>query len=459
MGYLKLLLLLMLVGVEAKAQVDSGDFQARRRAAMDKCPDGIVLLHSNFGLKRWEESGFRQDPNFYYFTGLINAQAILAIDGRERQSWLFVPPEERSLSGPFQGYNRVFLSPGKTTEGELNIEHVVQWGELIPFIESRRKVDSKLPIYLDSGGQTGAMMGRVSNPAGLAGVFNPHILWTDALRAKWPDLVVRDAFPILDEIRSVKSAGEIALLRKAAGVTADGFWTGVRSIGPGRTQRQVEGDVVRGCTEAGSDGASLWPWVRSGPYALGPALFTAFVDYHNLNRKMQVGELVRLDVGCDYEMYKGDFGRTIPVSGRFDEGQSETLDLLNGTYLAGLKVMKDGAPSSEVPKAAVEYIKEHQAGLKTPMAKKAAENALKQGSWALHGLGVDMAEGRPKVFRAGNVVCFEPLFTADDQAFFVEDTILITPTGYEIINPPLPYSPIDIEKAMAERKKSRQQNR
>jgi Xaa-Pro aminopeptidase len=69
----------------------------------------------------------------------------------------------------------------------------------------------------------------------------------------------------------------------------------------------------------------------------------------------------------------------------------------------------------------------------------------------LHGLGVDMAEGVPKIFQPGNVLCYEPLLTSGNQAFFVEDTFLIVPTGYEILNPSLPYSAKDIEAAMGKR--------
>jgi Xaa-Pro aminopeptidase len=87
------------------------------------------------------------------------------------------------------------------------------------------------------------------------------------------------------------------------------------------------------------------------------------------------------------------------------------------------------------------------------MAKEAAANALKHPNLPLHGLGVDMAEGAPKTFQAGNVVCYEPLLTAGNQAFFVEDTFLIVPTGYEILNPSLPYSAKDIEQALAKRRR------
>jgi Xaa-Pro aminopeptidase len=62
-----------------------------------------------------------------------------------------------------------------------------------------------------------------------------------------------------------------------------------------------------------------------------------------------------------------------------------------------------------------------------------------------------MAEGVPVAFQPGNVLCYEPLLTAGNQAFFVEDTFLITPTGHEILNPALPYSANDIEQAMEKR--------
>ena len=64
-----------------------------------------------------------------------------------------------------------------------------------------------------------------------------------------------------------------------------------------------------------------------------------------------------------------------------------------------------------------------------------------------------MAEGVPRVFQAGNVLCYEPLLTAGNQAFFVEDTFQIVPTGHEILNPALPYSSKDIEQAIVERRR------
>jgi Xaa-Pro aminopeptidase/pimeloyl-ACP methyl ester carboxylesterase len=441
---------------QAIARIDSpipaSEFQVRRRRALEKCGDGIILLHSNSGLKHWDEFGFHQDASFYYFTGLANLHgAILALDGEAKQALLFASGAAGPTGSDLHGFDRLSLTPGKAAESDLNVDRVQVWDDFIAFIDARRAANPKLVFYVDSGGQTGGMLGVASNPKGLIPVENPYLLWKTALQTRWPDAVIRDAWPILDEIRSVKSAAEIALLHKAASATAEGFWAGVRAISPGRTERQVEADVIRGCMNAGSDGPSLWPWIRSGPNALGARLFLAFSDYHNLNRVMKAGEVVRVDLGCDFALYKGDFGRTIPVSGHFDEGQRETLDLVTGAYLAGVSVMREGATREDVFKASAAYLAEHQPRLKTQLAREAAASALKQRPWILHGLGVDMAEGAPKVLQAGNVVCYEPLLAAGDQAFFVEDTILITKDGHEILNPPLPYFAADIEKALSHR--------
>jgi len=447
-------LALMFAGLATFSQTsfDTQEFQARRKAALEKVPDGIVLLRTSWGLKHWDESGFHQDPSFYYFTGLANAHgAILALDGTKKESWLFVP-SRIPLGGDLHGFDAVFFDPGPQTEKELGIDHVVSWDQFATFIESRRKDNPKLVLYTDQGGQTGFMSGdsKFGTPPGLGPLQNPNLTWTNILRQHWSDLEVKDGFAILDEVRSVKSPAEISRMRQAAAVTAEGFWAGVHAIAPGKTQRQVEGAVVDACLQAGSDGLSLWPWVRSGPYTLENTLFEPFVDYHNLDRKMQAGEVVRLDLGCDFQMYKGDFGRTIPVSGHFDEGQRETMELLNGAYLAGIATMRPGASSMDVFKATLAYVEQHQNELKTAMAKEAAADALKRKGYALHGLGVDMAEGAPKAFQAGNVLCYEPQLTSGNQAFFVEDTFLITAAGHEIVNPALPYSPSDIEKAMSQ---------
>ncbi|SPE34698.1 hypothetical protein SBA3_2170012 [Candidatus Sulfopaludibacter sp. SbA3] len=219
------------------------------------------------------------------------------------------------------GLDAVFPLAGSESEAAFAIEHVVPWNDFAARLDARQSANPQLTLYLDSGGPTGGQMGDAGNPEGLAPVFNPYLLWKSSVHSRWPALAIKDAFPILDEIRQVKSTDEIAALRKAAAITAQAFWAAATAIVPGRTQRQIEGEVLRACLQAGSNGPSLWPWIRSGPNSLGSALFAALFDSTNLDRATKAGDIVRVDVGCDSGMYKGDLGRTVPVTGTLMPGR------------------------------------------------------------------------------------------------------------------------------------------
>ena len=433
-------------------QTGAAPFQTRRQTAAEKAAGDIILLHADSGMKHWEEAGFHQDPNFYYFAGLRNAQGtILAIDGTSKESWLFVRLK-MGRDKDLPGLDAVFPLAGSESEAAFSIEHVVPWSEFVAWLDARQSANPQFTLYLDSGGQTGRQMGDAGNPEGLAPVFNPYLLWKNSVHSRWPALAIKDAFPMLDEIRQVKSTDEIAALCKAAAITAQAFWAAAAAIAPGRAQRQIEGEVLRACLQAGSNGPSLRPWIRSGPNSLGSALFAAFFDSTNLDRVTKAGDIVRVDLGCDSGMYKGDLGRTVPVTGHFDVGQKEALDLLTGAYLAGVDAMKEGAVRQDIIKAGVTYVNEHRGGSKTAAGQKAAEQIATNGQWPLHGLGLDMADGFPRVLHAGNVICFEPGVEVDGQMLFVEDTILITVNGHDILNPPLPYWAADIERELAKRR-------
>ena len=439
--------------------ITSSEFQSRRRQVMAQIPSGIVLLHANSGWKHWEDSGFRQDANFFYLTGLENLQrAILAIDGFTRQSWLFVSvpsARDKDRTIDLQGMDSAFIDPGHESALQLGIEHVVPWDEFISFIDNRLKTDPKSILYLDDGGQVGNFMGGPGNPEGLLPIANSYLLWAKALKTKWPDATIGQAFPIIQSVRAIKSPAEIAELRTAATFTAAAFWAGVLAIEPGRTQRQIEGEVIRGGMLAGADAPSFWPWVRSGPYAFNPKLFEAFLDYHHLNREMKAGELVRINIGFDSEMYKGDFGRTLPVAGHFDDGQRETLDLFTGAYLAGLKIIKAGARRVDIIQAEIAYVLEHQKEAHTGLAKDAVQVMTKPESWSMYTHGIDVVDRYPipAVLVAGNVICDAPEFSVAGQGFYVEDMLLVTRDGYQQINPPLPYFAREIEQAMKQQKR------
>jgi hypothetical protein len=151
--------------------IDARDFRARRQAVIAAASDGILLLHSASAPKNWSDAGFQQDSFFYYFTGLENLHdAILAVDGINKQTWLFVLPpttgRQQRISAALNGWDAAYLPVGQETEQLLGVDHVVPWEGFADFIETQRRAAPRLVIYLDQGGE-GKMVADVSNPAGL----------------------------------------------------------------------------------------------------------------------------------------------------------------------------------------------------------------------------------------------------------------------------------------------------
>jgi Xaa-Pro aminopeptidase len=256
---------------------------------------------------------------------------------------------------------------------------------------------------------------------------------------------------IATDVRAVKDSAEITTLRRVAANSAAALRAGLSRFAAGRHQRDVEGAVVDACTRNAGDGPSFWPWVMSGPLAVFPTAFTSSVDMHNLDRVMRAGEVARLDIGCQVNHYMGDVGRTVPVSGTFTPEQAEVIDLLVATYRAGLAVLRDGVTDSAVFHASRMEAAQRRAAMRTALGRHAAAVIAESDSvpyWQIHGIGLDIAEQLPSVLRAGMVLDYEPIFSVEGQGFYMEDMILVTPTGYEILTKGLPSTAAEIERAM-----------
>jgi Xaa-Pro aminopeptidase len=264
---------------------------------------------------------------------------------------------------------------------------------------------------------------------------------------------VRSGSAILNSLRAAKDSGEVATLRRVASTSAAALLAGMRRFSPGRRQREVEAAVVDACVR-NADGVSFWPWAMSGPNAAFPAPFAALADPRNLDRVMQAGEVARLDIGCQVDHYKGDVGRTVPVSGTFTAGQAEVVDLLVAAYRAGLAELRDGATVAAVTRASIAEVARRRPALRTSLGKDAAAVITRPDGipfWQLHGVGLDDAEAVPDTLRAGVTIDYEPIFVVGGQGFYMEDMILVTANGFEVLTKGLPYTAAEIERAMRPR--------
>lgn len=326
----------------------------------------------------------------------------------------------------------------------LGLDHVAFWDEFAPFIDRRLAQDSSLVIRGPFSNDKTSM-----TPAVLVGQ-NEVRLWESVLRARWPNTQF-GPMPDAVTLRAIKDAKEVAALRRVAASSSAALRAGLAALRPGRRQREAEVDVVAACVRAGAEGVSFWPWLMTGSNSDIAMAFQSLADRRFLDRTMRAGELARVDVGCAQDHYEGDVGRTAPVSGRFDEGQREAWDLFVSAYRAGMAAIKPGNTSNDVLGAWQLEFQRQRPHLRTSFGRRTAEVALSaEGTkfWQMHGVGLESAEGLIEIISVGQVLAFEPILTVDGLGLYLEDMILVTSAGAEVLTKGLPYSSFEIESAM-----------
>lgn len=436
-----LVTVMLLLCLASAAAAENAITHERRQRAAAAFHDGILLLHANSELNIVAD-GFRQDPLFYYFTGLENTiGAVLAVEGRSGESWLFLPSKPPFMRSGLQPE----IQPGAEGVKQSGIEHVVDWAELGTFFASRA---GRAPQTLYYG----------ADPAN-GGDLPPSLLspkspgapsWLQVILHRWPAFTAKEASERLDALLAVQEPEEIAALRHAAKTTVTALMAGMRAIRPGTAQRNVEAVVENACWNAGARGVSFWPWAMAGENAVFPRPFFSTARYDHLNRQMQAGELVRLDVGCEWEHYTGDLGRTAPVSGHFDDAQRETWTIFVAAYQAGARMLRDGVTVNQVFDAWRTDLLLHRESAKSPLARHAIDSWSDRRNvpfWQIHTSNL-IAAAPPDPLRTGTTINFEPIASIDGQGFFLEDMYLITKDSAELLTPGVPYSAEDIEAAM-----------
>lgn len=447
-----LVITLGLMWSSVRAQLVPGDpppsaaeYQARREAMLGRLSDGILVITSVAGMKRETAAGLRQEANFYYFTGLgSQVRGILVLDGPKRESRLYLPWPVQL----WEPQRSIAIEPGAAAATRLQLDQVAPWDSLVPYLESRISGQTVLKVYLEGSEELPFVA-----PEGLAPLFGRIAPLRQALMQRWPEVKVESAANLIAALRAVKSASEVEAMRRAGKAGAESFLAAVRTLAPGRSQRQAETAAMAACFAFGADDVAWWPWVMTGPNAVFPASFASFADYRHLDRRMEAGELARIDVGCVTDHYHSDVGRTAPVSGVWTPEQRETWTLLIAAYRAGLGVIRDGVRPQDVLAAFRSEVRNRQPSLRTARARRAAAVLLTdEGTqyWQLHSVGLEPGEGPfpIEVLRAGMVVAYEPIFAVDGEGYYLEDLLLITREGYEVLTPGVPYTAEEIEQAM-----------
>lgn len=418
------------------------EFLNRREKAMAVSNDGIILIRAKTNIRTYEQHGFLQNPLFYYFTGLSNRiGVILALDSQKGESWLFVPDSLNTYPAVAE---KALLQISSENAALLGVNYMVNWNELIPFLDRRLAADASLKIYSEFQSIAG------NGPAALNIIEDP---WLNALQKRYPDREILPANAV-NRLRLIKSEAEIEALRGAGENAARALIRAMEVVRPGMHSREVEAAIVYECSCHDGNGVYFWPVVHAGKNTVFPAIFGIFADYENMGSRITAEDLLRIDIGCDYNHYKSDVGRTVPASGKFTAGQAEAYDLLVGGYKAGLKIIRDGVTVQAVFDSAIAGIKTMKSQLKTDLGRRAFQHLTSPegaAQFILHKQGLGGAEGSFTVLKAGMVIAWEPMFAVDGQGYYLEDMLVVRKDGYEMLTPGVPYTSSEIEAVMAEK--------
>jgi Xaa-Pro aminopeptidase len=395
------------------------------------------------------EHDYRQDSDLFYLSGFPEPSAVLVLDAKEKKSTFFLrqrDPDREIWDGPRFGTEGVKEHFG--ADEAFTFDKLAE--ELPKLFQNRRRLYYRL-------GQNRAMDDKVLEAI-------------DRTRARaklgitWPVEIV-DPGTILHEMRLFKGEGDLEAMRKAAHITAQAHVRAMAETRPGMHEFQVEAMILETFRAHGAERPAYGSIVGSGPNA-------TILHYRQNNRKMEKGELLLIDAGCEYDYYASDVTRTFPVGGTFSREQQAIYELVLEAQDAGIAQTRKGSTLEQVHGACVSVI---TGGLvRLGLLQGEVEQLVKDEAYkpffmhkTSHWLGMDVHDvgtyhiaGKARPLEPGMVLTVEPgIYIGKDYdkvpaewrgiGVRIEDDILVTEDGSENLTAAIPKTVSELQRALA----------
>ena len=413
-------------------------FAERRRRVIEQLGnDGVMVLGATPELLVGRDTHLRYvvDAEIYYLTGYTEPDAVVVLSGiADVPFTMFVrarDPERELWDGPRGGVEaatETFGADAAFAIGELSdkLPKMLHGADTIYARPSARPaLEALVQAAFINGRSTRARTGK-----------GPHIQ--------------RDPADILDAMRLVKDTDEIALLREAARISAEAFLETIPRIRPGMPEWEVEALLEYGFRSRGASGPAFPSIVATGWNA-------TVLHYIENGAPLADGDLLLMDAGARYQMYCGDITRTVPVSGRFNADQRAWYDVVLNAQRAAINAVQPGKPVDAVHEAArnalLDGLIEHKWLSESDRTDEAALKRFfphRTSHWLgleVHDVGAYANADGPVVLQPGMVLTIEPGIYAPDlkTGIRIEDDVLVTPTGHDVLTALLPTSAEDLE--------------
>jgi len=395
--------------------------QARRDALLSLL-DGAPALVASASLRSIEgdypqDSDFRQDNDFFYLTGLESRDAWLVLNHPDPGAVvLYLPPRDPAA----ERWTGPVLGPDEEASRRTGI----------PDVRSAEAFPSALGALAAGPGPVWLAPGARRALAGHA--------------AEAPDMMTgaADAAPLLARLRLVKDEDELRRIRSALEVTSRGIREAWRVAEPGIHEYELEAVVEYHFRAGGAERVGFPSIIGSGPNS-------TILHYDKNRRRTREGDLVVMDVGAEYGYYSADITRTFPVSGRFTPRQRALYELVLGAQEAALAKVRPGATVADLTREARRYMDANSGSLcgEAPCTRYFVHGLS-------HWLGMDVHDVGDYGTRLapGMVITIEPgvYIEGEEIGIRIEDDVLVTASGYELLTGALPRDPDAVEAAMAE---------
>ncbi|MGE0081617.1 MAG: Xaa-Pro aminopeptidase [Thiohalomonadaceae bacterium] len=434
--------------------MNAKEFAARRKRLMHVMgADAIAILPTapERTRNRDVDHPYRPDSDFFYLTGFPEPEAVaVLVPGRPQGEYILFCRERDPHMETWHG-RRAGLEGARERYGADDAFPISDIDEILPGLLENRA--------------------RVFYTMGLSAEFDRKVVnWLNSLRRQSrAGIHTPGEFVALDhhlhDMRLYKSRAEVAVMRKAAQISARAHIRAMQTCRPGMTEYQVEAEILYQFMSEGARSPSYPSIVAGGDNA-------CILHYTENSDVLNDGDLLLIDAGCELECYAADITRTFPVNGRFSPAQRALYDIVHEANLAAIEQVKPGNHWNQPHEAAVRVLTAGLVSLgllKGRVPKLIKDEAYKRffmhrtGHWLgmdVHDVGDYKVGDEWRVLEPGMVMTIEPgLYVPlgskgvakkwQGIGIRVEDDVLVTATGHEVLTRDVPKAADEIEALMA----------
>lgn len=433
--------------------MDKTEFAYRRQVLLEQMGNhsiAIVPTAPERLRNRDVNHPYRPDSDFYYLTGFAEPESLAVLIPKRPQGQYLLFCREQDIEKETWHGRRAGLEGACEIYGADDAFPITDIDDIVPgLLENKHRLYYSMGYYPE--------------------LDHKILEWTSQLREKErtgvstpKETVALDH--LLHNMRLHKREAEIAALRHAIAVTIDAHQRAMRVCRPGLYEYQLEAEIIHEFMRQGCRAAAY-------PSIVGSGENTCILHYIDNTALLREGDLVLIDAGAEFDYYAADITRTFPVNGRFSEPQRAIYELVLQAQYAIIDTVRPGVAWNQLQKTAVRVLTEGlvelgllQGNVETLIEKETYKRFYmhRSGHWLgmdVHDVGGYKVDEEWHVLEAGMVLTVEPgLYipagTPDvPEAWWnigvrIEDDVLVTEQGREVLTEALPKTVAEIEALM-----------